>query len=878
MGVMSVDENPRGVRVARSGGSRLVFRRPVFTNDGKYLLCASGDLIKVFNTATGETLHELTGHGHLVTGIQLNPNNYLQAYSSSEDGTIKLWDYMDGILIKTFLVHRPLLALYTCVTTPSHLYVFSTKETNSSGTAVPGRFQLLALTVPKSPKVEVEVTESDEVVETSGCSEKSVSFSCHGEYLAFVQNDMLGVFHLKKKKWNWLTLKSNVKKKTDNTFVVVACHPTENCIATGHVDGRIRLWRNFWHKKEYTFSTYHWHSEGVSDLAYSAEGTCLLTGGPEAVLVQWRHCAEEQKDFLPRLGAPISSVSTSPCGALLATGHVDNKITIVKSNLFVVRVIQGLVRGGSASTGLIVDPRSKALALNGKPGYLQFYSLGTDELLYDLDIVQQEHIFQRGLVQTELHKAAFDELGDWLATVEQRAGGLDAEPEIQLKFWAFDVQQQSFVLNTTVAAPHDLDITAVCFRRQPPGRETESTLVTCSLDGRFKVWTLARDPEAAEEGLKGEGGEEEGEGGGVTWSCDFVGSFRKLPATTCCFSEDGSVLAVAFGSVVTLWEPECWEMRATFCQPPGGIRQLCFGNKNSCKYLVGATDTGFLHVWNLLSCWLEWSVQLSVAVLVANPLSDHVAVFTTPSPTTDLFVFRPSEARPVLAQRGVCPQLISSAVFVPRERAAAVSADSTRWLARSQLYFLNTNHELLTVTADDLDVNITPTTKQLVLAENIPATPFSMLLQHHRRQQQGEDGAATTNDAELGAFRDAVVERDNKAAAALSGSLTVREMLSTPAHVLPPASVLCNLFVTSLLISKKEKSELLDEEKMETDGVNKEADSDVENDEPASRPPQNDELRCEETEGLAPTLSRSEAKRLKRLGRTDFGWMAEFTP
>ncbi|CAM9603683.1 unnamed protein product [Lampetra fluviatilis] len=834
---MSVDEEPSGVRVARSGGSRLVFRRPVFTNDGKYLLCASGDLIKVFNTATGETLHELTGHGQLVTGIQLNPNNYLQAYSSSEDGTIKLWDYMDGILIKTFLVHRPLLALFTCVTTPSRLYVFSTKETN-------GRFQLLALAVPKSPEVEVEVTESDEVVETSECSEKSVSFSCHGEYLAFVQNDMLGVFHLKKKKWNWLTLKSNMKKKTDNTFVVVACHPTEDCIATGHVDGRIRLWRNFWHKKQYTFSTYHWHSEGVSDLAYSAEGTCLLTGGPEAVLVQWRHCAEEQKDFLPRLGAPISSVSTSPCGALLATGHVDNKITIVKSNLFVVRVIQGLVRGGSASTGLIVDPRSKALALNGKPGCLQFYSLGTDELLYDLDIVQQEHIFQRGLVQTELHKAAFDTLGDWLATVEQRAGGLNAEPEIQLKFWAFDVQQQSFVLNTTVAAPHDLDITAVCFRRQRPGRETESTLVTCSLDGRFKVWTLARDPEAA---------------GGVNWSCDFVGSFRKLPATTCCFSEDGSVLAVAFGSVVTLWEPECWEMRATFCQPPGGIRQLCFGNKNSCKYLVGATDTGFLHVWNLLSCWLEWSVQLSVAVLVANPLSDHVAVFTTPSPTTDLFVFRPSEARPVLAQRGVCPQLVSSAVFVPRERAAAVSADSTRWLARSQLYFLNANHELLTVTADDLDVNITPTTKQLVLAENVPATPFSMLLQHHRQQQQGEDGAATANNAELGAFRDAV-------------------MLSTPAHVLPPASVLCNLFVTSLLISKKEKSELPDEEKMETDVVKKEVDSDVESDEPASCTPQNDELRGEETEGRTPTLSRSEAKRLKRLGRSDFGWVAEFTP
>uniref|UniRef100_S4RN03 WD repeat domain 75 n=1 Tax=Petromyzon marinus TaxID=7757 RepID=S4RN03_PETMA len=806
---MSVDENPRGVRVARSGGSRLVFRRPVFTNDGKYLLCASGDLIKVFNTATGETLHELTGHGHLVTGIQLNPNNYLQAYSSSEDGTIKLWDYMDGILIKTFLVHRPLLALYTCVTTPSHLYVFSTKETNSSGTAVPGRFQLLALTVPKSPKVEVEVTESDEVVETSGCSEKSVSrvslSHSEGEDTSSGRNMKASNCYIWKSKTNTRSVKcmsNNDSLRGLTSLWLVHCRVINPAIRVGFLDLKLKLKRNFWHKKEYTFSTYHWHSEGVSDLAYSAEGTCLHTGGPKAVLVQWRHCPEEHKDFLPRLGAPISSVSTSPCGALLATGHVDNSM---------------------------YAPR--------RP-------------LTQLDIVQQEHIFQRGLVQTELHKATFDELGDWLATVEQRAGGLDAEPEIQLKFWAFDVQQQSFVLNTTVAAPHDLDITAVCFRRQPPGRETESTLVTCSLDGRFKVWTLARDPEAA--------------GGGVTWSCDFVGSFRKLPATTCCFSEDGSVLAVAFGSVVTLWEPECWEMRATFCQPPGGIRQLCFGNKNSCKYLVGATDTGFLHVWNLLSCWWLGAIRLTTRSIDRNVNSSGLSSSVLSWPPLAVFVFRPSEARPVLAQRGVCPQLISSAVFVPRERAAAVSADSTRWLARSQLYFLNTNHELLTVTADDLDVNITPTTKQLVLAENIPATPFSMLLQHHRRQQQGEDGAATTNDAELA---------QTYIHTYVMGST---EMLSTPAHVLPPASVLCNLFVTSLLISKTEKSELPDEEKMETDGVKKEVDSDVENDEPASRPPQNDELRCEETEGLAPTLSRSEAKRLKRLGRTDFGWMAEF--
>lgn len=32
----------------------------------------------------------------------------------------------------------------------------------------------------------------------------------------------------------------------------------------------------------------------------------------------------------------------------------------------------------------MVDPRSKSLVLNGKPGHLQFYSLQRDKLLYNV--------------------------------------------------------------------------------------------------------------------------------------------------------------------------------------------------------------------------------------------------------------------------------------------------------------------------------------------------------------------------------------------------------------------------------------------------------------------------------------------------------------
>lgn len=38
----------------------------------------------------------------------------------------------------------------------------------------------------------------------------------------------------------------------------------------------------------------------------------------------------------------------------------------------------------SIFTGLMIDPRTKALVLNGKPGHLQFYSLQSDKQLYNV--------------------------------------------------------------------------------------------------------------------------------------------------------------------------------------------------------------------------------------------------------------------------------------------------------------------------------------------------------------------------------------------------------------------------------------------------------------------------------------------------------------
>ncbi|XP_078408023.1 WD repeat-containing protein 75 [Cetorhinus maximus] len=826
---------PADVRVVRSGGSKISYRRPVFSADSRYLLCASGDLVKVYITATQECVHILKGHKNLVTGFQLNPKNHLQLYSTSLDGTIKLWDFTDGILIKTFIVDFKLLALYTSAADEKSIFAIVPKYNDDDS----GKFQLISISLPKSTAQEVEAQDFNVILDDVCQSPKSIAFGREGAYVASVKALELCVFFFEKKKYYRFPLSikgQNAQKAANNIFTCVACHPKEDCIATGHEDGKIRLWRNFNHRQEYTYSAHHWHYDAVNDLVFSAEGTSLLSGGVESVLVQWRYGSETKKDFLPRLGGAIEHIEASPDGVLCCTSHSDNKITIIQSNLKFTAAIQGLVKGQEIATGLMFDPRSKALVLNGKPGHLQFYSLQSDEHLYNLDIVQQEYIHQSGLNQTEVVKAAFDFQGTWLVTVEEKKKKA-TDLELQMKLWAYNQEKQSFVLNTTINAPHESHISALCFQNLNGSRSGLATLVTAGLDCQFKVWVLGDDSDIYRKS--------------VSWSCDFVGTYHHLQATNCSFSEDGSLLAVSFEQIITLWDPETWDLKCTFCHPPGKIRDLAFGRLSCSKYLLGTTENGFLCCWNLLTCTLEWSTQLNVMVLQVDPLSENVAAFTEFSRMTDLFIFKPNEPQPLYMQKNVCYDRVRWALFVPREFPEDYNSDSNQWLVRSQLYFISASQNLLTFSTESVEERLTPSSKQLVI-ENIPMTPFHVLLGKHR-EQQTNFGSKTEQTA------------------LPEGSATINQMLHTPAHVLPNASFLCLMFVNSLLIPKMGISSKEEQEEVEMESEKEEDESDVEmnpiKDEQETR-------KAYSSEELLPKLTKSEEKELKKLRKIDYSWLS----
>ncbi|XP_061648700.1 WD repeat-containing protein 75 [Phyllopteryx taeniolatus] len=827
------------IRVVRRGGSKINFRAPVVTNDSKFLLCAAGECVKVYSTTTEECIHELRGHTDLVTGVLLKPSNHLQVYSCSVDGTVKLWDFADGILIKSYVVGHPIYAIYGSAKHEGVIFIITLYQRTEL-------FQLVALHLPQSGEQLVEALELSAVLPDVSASPESIAFGRGGEYTASVKGLHLGVYFFKKQKEFSFSLKHDNKKGGKNTFTCVACHPKDDVISTGHEDGKIRLWRNFNHMKEYTYSTLHWHHNAVSSLCFTPEGTNLLSGGVESVLVQWKYGQESQRDFLPRLGAAITHITVSPDGSLFCTSHANNKITIIHSCVKVSAIIQGLVKGESIATDLMVDPRSKALVLNGKPGHLQFYSLQRDKLLFNLDIVQQEYIHELGLQQFEVVKAAFDASGKRLATVEERKQKA-TELELNMKLWTFDEQTQSFVLDTTISAPHEARITAMCFGPAAADHHT-ATLVSASKDGHFKAWQQMLPPTHTEDE-------------GPAWACNFVGSYHSLAPRCCCFSADGSLLTVGFQEVVTVWSLATWELLTTLSQPPGDLRNLCFGQLSCSKYLLGTTEKNLLCCWNLLTCSLEWSTSMDVSLLLSDPLSENMAAFCSRDGCTDLFVFKPCEPRPLFCQKAVCPGKVTRAVFFPRDTMQESSDENCQWLNRSQLYFLSQHMDLMTFITKAEENRLMASNKQLAIDDTIAMTPFHLLLGQQRRGGNDVDHADHCDAAERVQLP--------------QGSAAIKELLQTPAHVLPGATFLCSMFVQSLLISVTDSSKPKhSNEEMESEKVEEDSSDEEDMDTGIVKPKGPSVEESEAVEPAAPVMTRAQARELRRVKKLERGWLS----
>ncbi len=148
----------------------------------------------------------------------------------------------------------------------------------------------------------------------------------------------------------------------------------------------------------------------------------------------------------------------------------------------------------------------------------------------------------------EVLRVAVSPTGEWLATLEVWSNMSAGYHDMNLKFWRYDAVQANYELNTDVTMPHHDRVTSLAFQPGLLGTEWPC-LVSIGRDLKFKIWRLVDDTDIYRQK--------------ESWTCDVAGDFRKMMPTATSFSEDGSLLAIAFQDTVTLWDPMTVNLNTT---------------------------------------------------------------------------------------------------------------------------------------------------------------------------------------------------------------------------------------------------------------------------------------------------------------------------
>lgn len=626
-----------------TGGQSFVSSPPAFSNDGKKLLVCTGATVSVFSTSTGLQVTELEGHTDRVTSVVVVPvtgpaSKFMSfCWTSSLDGNVCYWDFAASELVKKVNVQLPIWsmvipnmpnAIVQSNEKSSSLYAFlSVEDTSKSADqqkALVGQIQIFNLRNARRVGGLLAETRKPECI----------TMSNSGEFLGIRNKRKLHIWRVPLKDYKYDEIRK-IKLHHTKNLSALAFHPTERIVAGGDVTGRILIWRGFGRKMfsesllphgrekirndeerpgvrgnddSDSCSTWHWHPSEVKFLFFSSDGAYLYSGGREGVLVVWQLDTGKKK-FKPRLGSPLLYFSASSDPSLSCISCADNQIHLVKMpSVDIVKSISGIKPPFSVpdvcegvNGGVVFDHSSGSVGLRTENYCIQFFSLLDNLEASQVQVCERNHQPVDD-VTVVVQLIALSRDGSIMATVEVKLpeegiGGL-----VNLKFWTQGSKTGEYSISTVIYEPHsEAGISALAFRPD------NCMAVTSSFGGDFKIWVNSSGVQRKDQILQKSG-----------WRCRSVGAYKKRPMTAAVFSSDGSVLAVAAETVVTLWDPDTNALVAVIGDSFTPIVALSF--VGDLEYLISVSrgSRPQLAVWNLPKLSMHWSYMLSVEAVAAS--------------------------------------------------------------------------------------------------------------------------------------------------------------------------------------------------------------------------------------------------------------------
>jgi NET1-associated nuclear protein 1 (U3 small nucleolar RNA-associated protein 17) len=316
--------------------------RTVLTNPGlhSYFFSLVGSSVKIHSVITGQVVSTLSAprspnhdaSSDLLTSAILNPHNAFQLITASLDGRLVVWDFLDAALLQIIDIAQPIHYMCGHKAFKDTVFVAASKPGKKAKGAAAG-----VLHCPSSSILILSVLPDDVTIVLRVSLKPVANTTKSAEILAIGKTRFPTGLSLSPS-GTWLIATAShkvhiakaaspssgfVKYVSPERLTCLAFHPHEEYFATGDDKGFIRLWyclnsdlpfgvRGMEKKAQTT--ALHWHAHAVSSLAFTTNGAYLLSGGEEAVLVIWQ-LNTGKKEFVPRVGAPISTISVLKSGA-----------------------------------------------------------------------------------------------------------------------------------------------------------------------------------------------------------------------------------------------------------------------------------------------------------------------------------------------------------------------------------------------------------------------------------------------------------------------------------------------------------------------------------------------------------------------------------
>jgi WD40 repeat protein len=286
-----------------------------FAPDGRTLALAPViDLIHpdsgnptLYDIATGQKRHSLTGHKDGVSALDFSPDGTMLA-SSSSDGTVKLWSVATGQELHTLGVARDLKGeppdmVRALVFSPDGKTLASGSGSADGG----GRLTLWELASGQQRAV---VKEPFAV--------RWLSYTADGQTLLSAGSSQPGST-LRLQLWDAATAQRRSARElsghTDG-MTAVAFTRDGRTVASGSQDTTVRVWDVATGKQ---LNVLEQHGATVQQLAFTADGRTLASAGMDGQLILWE-VATGKPLYTFRAGFWVDTVTFTADGSLLACG------------------------------------------------------------------------------------------------------------------------------------------------------------------------------------------------------------------------------------------------------------------------------------------------------------------------------------------------------------------------------------------------------------------------------------------------------------------------------------------------------------------------------------------------------------------------------